>query len=90
MPNGKSTEACHWNGRREHDGQSRRLRYGVQRVLWSDYKRHNTKQPEFVLDMLETILAAFPIARLATGRSSSPDRGRPRSARPRAASSSRK
>src|SRR5271170_4060456 len=29
-------------------------------ILWSDYKRHNTKQPEFVLDMLETILAAFP------------------------------
>src|SRR5271169_376331 len=29
-------------------------------ILWSDYKRHNTKQPEYVLAMLETILAAFP------------------------------
>src|SRR5580658_1767813 len=29
-------------------------------ILWSDYQRHNTKQPEFVLAMLQTILAAFP------------------------------
>ncbi|MFO0673726.1 MAG: BadF/BadG/BcrA/BcrD ATPase family protein [Polyangiaceae bacterium] len=29
-------------------------------ILWSDYQRHNTKQPEFVLAMLEAILAAFP------------------------------
>jgi activator of 2-hydroxyglutaryl-CoA dehydratase/predicted nucleotide-binding protein (sugar kinase/HSP70/actin superfamily) len=29
-------------------------------ILWSDYQRHHTKQPEYVLSMLETILAAFP------------------------------
>ncbi|MBK6698187.1 MAG: CoA activase [Myxococcales bacterium] len=29
-------------------------------ILWSDYQRHNTKQPEFVLSMLEQILASFP------------------------------
>src|SRR3984957_7980200 len=29
-------------------------------ILWSDYQRHNTKQPEYVLSMLTTILAAFP------------------------------
>src|SRR5579864_1095324 len=29
-------------------------------ILWSDYQRHHTKQPEFVLSMLEAILAAFP------------------------------
>jgi predicted CoA-substrate-specific enzyme activase len=29
-------------------------------ILWSDYQRHNTKQPEYVLAMLETILASFP------------------------------
>ncbi len=29
-------------------------------ILWSDYQRHHTKQPEYVLGMLETILAAFP------------------------------
>jgi len=29
-------------------------------ILWSDYQRHHTKQPEYVLAMLETILAAFP------------------------------
>ncbi len=29
-------------------------------ILWSEYQRHNTKQPEFVLSMLQTILAAFP------------------------------
>ena len=27
-------------------------------ILWSDYQRHHTKQPEYVLAMLETILAA--------------------------------
>src|ERR1700743_1729831 len=29
-------------------------------ILWSDYQRHNTKQPEYVLSMLETIPPAFP------------------------------
>jgi predicted CoA-substrate-specific enzyme activase len=29
-------------------------------ILWSDYQRHNTKQPEFVLAMLEAIERAFP------------------------------
>src|SRR4029077_3158675 len=29
-------------------------------ILWSDYQRHNTKQPEYVLSMLQTILGAFP------------------------------
>ncbi|MBP9113991.1 MAG: CoA activase, partial [Polyangiaceae bacterium] len=29
-------------------------------ILWSDYQRHHTKQPEYVLSMLETIFAAFP------------------------------
>jgi activator of 2-hydroxyglutaryl-CoA dehydratase/predicted nucleotide-binding protein (sugar kinase/HSP70/actin superfamily) len=29
-------------------------------ILWSDYQRHHTKQPEYVLGMLETILGAFP------------------------------
>ena len=29
-------------------------------ILWSDYKRHQTKQPEFVLDFLEQIEAHFP------------------------------
>src|SRR5579863_5534735 len=29
-------------------------------ILWQDYQRHHTKQPEYVLSMLETILAAFP------------------------------
>jgi predicted CoA-substrate-specific enzyme activase len=29
-------------------------------ILWSDYQRHHTKQPEYVLSMLETIMAAFP------------------------------
>jgi len=35
-------------------------------ILWSDYQRHHTKQPEYVLAMLETIVAAFP-GRDATG-----------------------
>ena len=29
-------------------------------ILWSDYQRHNTKQPEYVLSMLQTILGSFP------------------------------
>jgi predicted CoA-substrate-specific enzyme activase len=29
-------------------------------ILWSEYQRHNTKQPEFVLSMLQTIMASFP------------------------------
>src|ERR1700678_3066315 len=29
-------------------------------ILWSDYQRHHTKQPEYVATMLEQILAAFP------------------------------
>src|SRR5215471_14371100 len=29
-------------------------------ILWSDYQRHHTKQPEYVLQMLEAILAAHP------------------------------
>ncbi|HWL85917.1 MAG TPA: BadF/BadG/BcrA/BcrD ATPase family protein, partial [Polyangiaceae bacterium] len=34
----------------------------TKQILWSDYQRHHTKQPEYVLSMLETILAAFPDA----------------------------
>jgi activator of 2-hydroxyglutaryl-CoA dehydratase/predicted nucleotide-binding protein (sugar kinase/HSP70/actin superfamily) len=30
------------------------------RILWSDYQRHQTKQPEKVLELLEAIEAAFP------------------------------
>jgi predicted CoA-substrate-specific enzyme activase len=29
-------------------------------ILWSDYQRHHTKQPEYVLSMLQTILGVFP------------------------------
>ncbi|HEY8074597.1 MAG TPA: BadF/BadG/BcrA/BcrD ATPase family protein [Labilithrix sp.] len=29
-------------------------------ILWSDYQRHHTKQPEKVLELLEAILKAFP------------------------------
>ncbi len=29
-------------------------------ILWSDYQRHHTKQPEKVVELLETIEAAFP------------------------------
>jgi len=32
----------------------------TKQILWSDYQRHHTKQPEYVLTMLEQILAAFP------------------------------
>src|SRR5580700_6126119 len=28
-------------------------------ILWSDYQRHHTKQPEYVLSMLQTIRGAF-------------------------------
>ena len=27
-------------------------------ILWSDYQRHHTKQPEYVLEMLEAMMAA--------------------------------
>ena len=30
------------------------------RIVWSDYQRHHTKQPEKCLELLEAILAAFP------------------------------
>ena len=40
-------------------------------ILWSDYQRHHTKQPEYVLAMLETILGGLPgSAGPATGGSS--------------------
>ena len=29
-------------------------------ILWSDYQRHHTEQPEKILELLEAILAAFP------------------------------
>ncbi len=29
-------------------------------ILWSDYQRHHTKQPEKVLELLEAILTVFP------------------------------
>jgi predicted CoA-substrate-specific enzyme activase len=29
-------------------------------ILWNNYQRHHTKQPEKVLELLEAILAAFP------------------------------
>jgi activator of 2-hydroxyglutaryl-CoA dehydratase len=29
-------------------------------ILWSDYQRHNTKQPEKVAELLEAIEASFP------------------------------
>src|SRR5579859_4334289 len=29
-------------------------------ILWSDYQRHHTKQPEYVLSMLQAIRGAFP------------------------------
>src|SRR5690606_2025774 len=29
-------------------------------ILWSDYQRHETKQPEKVLEFMKTITAAFP------------------------------
>ena len=30
-------------------------------ILWSDYQRHHTKQPEKVLELLETILHTIQI-----------------------------
>jgi len=39
-----------------------------QEILWSDYQRHHTKQPEYVMSMLETILAAFPEVSVAAGQ----------------------
>ena len=36
-------------------------------ILWSDYQRHHTKQPEYVLSMLEAIFAAFPDQALEKG-----------------------
>src|SRR5580704_3865956 len=33
---------------------------GTKQILWSDYQRHTTKQPEYVQSMLEAILGAFP------------------------------
>src|SRR5580704_14781748 len=32
----------------------------TKQILWSDYQRHHTKQPEYVQSMLEAILKAFP------------------------------
>src|SRR5580692_6114510 len=29
-------------------------------ILWSDYQRHHTKQPEYVAQMLEQIVGEFP------------------------------
>ena len=44
-------------------------------ILWSDYQRHQTKQPEKVLELLERIDAAFPnIPTRADRASSSPAR----------------
>ena len=31
-------------------------------IMWSDYQRHNTKQPEKTLELLEAIEAAFPLS----------------------------
>jgi predicted CoA-substrate-specific enzyme activase len=31
------------------------------KILWSDYQRHHTKQPEKVLELLEAILSAMPV-----------------------------
>ena len=30
-------------------------------ILWKDYKRHETRQPEIVFHFLQDILAAFPL-----------------------------
>ena len=37
-------------------------------ILWSDYLRHNTRQPECVLEFLERIAEAFPAVDPATTR----------------------
>jgi activator of 2-hydroxyglutaryl-CoA dehydratase/predicted nucleotide-binding protein (sugar kinase/HSP70/actin superfamily) len=31
-------------------------------ILWSDYQRHNTRQPEKVLELMQAIEAAFPLS----------------------------
>ena len=36
------------------------IRRDDKEILWSDYQRHHTKQPEKVLELLQAILAAFP------------------------------
>ena len=62
-------------------------------ILWSDYQRHQTKQPEKVLELLERIEAASWAATppRATGASSSPARAPRRSCAPhRRASSCRR
>src|SRR3954451_4739410 len=33
----------------------------TQEILWSDYQRHQTKQAEKILELLEAITAAFPL-----------------------------
>ena len=62
-------------------------------ILWSDYQRHHTKQPEKVLELLEAIQAAFPDRPFeATGLAHVPHRlglGPARQARPAASSSRR-
>ena len=51
---------------------------GTREILWRDYQRHHTRQPESVLDFLERISAAFPavaqddIRVFMTGSGSSP------------------
>jgi predicted CoA-substrate-specific enzyme activase len=37
-------------------------------VLWSDYQRHQTRQPEKVLELMEAIEAAFPLSPRAEWR----------------------
>ena len=32
----------------------------TKKILWSDYQRHHTKQPEKVVELLEAIFAALP------------------------------
>ena len=50
----------------------------TKRILWRDYQRHHTRQPECVLDFLERIRASFPgvvdedIRVFMTGSGSSP------------------
>src|ERR1700744_1096300 len=37
-------------------------------IIWSDYQRHQTKQPEKVLELIEVIEAAFPESPKSTWR----------------------
>src|SRR5688500_10813439 len=37
-------------------------------ILWSDYQRHQTKQPEKVVELLEDIEASFPLSDKSTWR----------------------